>query len=133
MAFAASTRRTHAVSARQTPEPGYDLAADYYDRWSWQSFWRENEFPIVRDRLLSAAPKHAVLDIGVGTGAFLAYVAPGLGREVTLTGVDVSGGMLSHARSRLGARAVLVQCDIRRGLPFRPGTFDAVLIMRVAS
>jgi ubiquinone/menaquinone biosynthesis C-methylase UbiE len=130
---AALPRPVRTDPARRKAELAYDLAADHYDRWAWQSFWRENEFPIVLDQLLSARPKRAVLDIGIGTGAFLSYAAPSLRRPIRLVGVDLSRRMLQHARSRLGSQATLVQCDVRNGLPFRNGSFDSVLMMRVAN
>jgi ubiquinone/menaquinone biosynthesis C-methylase UbiE len=127
------TQRFSTDSARAKSERAYDLAANYYDRWAWQSFWRENEFPIVRSLLLAAAPRRAVLDIGAGTGAFLSYAAPYLPPETRLVGVDVSRRMLERAQSKLGSRATLLKSDVQRGLPFRSGSFDSVLMMRVAN
>src|SRR5262245_28573921 len=103
---AASRRHRDIDPARIGSAEGYDQAADHYDAWAWQTFWRENEFPIVRSLLLEAIPKQAfatrgLLDVGVGTGAFLRYVAPDLPTGVRLVGVDVSRGMLRHASLRL--------------------------------
>jgi ubiquinone/menaquinone biosynthesis C-methylase UbiE len=78
-----------ADSERAKSERAYDFAADYYDRWAWQSFWRENEFPIVLSRLLAGVPVRAVLDIGAGTGAFLSHAATSLPPQACLVGVDV--------------------------------------------
>jgi ubiquinone/menaquinone biosynthesis C-methylase UbiE len=126
--------QTHkAASVVAKSEQAYDLAADYYDRWSWQSFWRENEFPVVLGKLLRGGSGQSVLDVGVGTGAFLAYASSSLDPTVPLAGVDVSISMLKHARRKLGSRAMLVKGDIQRGLPFRAASFDAVLLMRVAN
>jgi len=65
------------------------------------------------------------LDLGCGTGDLLERL---LRRKSTAlaAGVDLSRGMLKVARSRLGPRALLVRGDGER-LPFRDGTFDAVV------
>src|SRR5437879_4002614 len=111
-------RRVPTDSAWIKSEQGYDLAANHYDRWAWQSFWRENEFPILLPLLLAARPRH-LLDIGVGTGAFLSYAASYLAPRVRLVGIDVSRRMLKQAQSKLGSRATLLQSNVQQGLPFR--------------
>jgi ubiquinone/menaquinone biosynthesis C-methylase UbiE len=134
MIFAASSHFVPQRSSnRVTSEQGYDLVADHYDQWAWQHFWRENEFPIMLGLLIRAAPKLGVLDVGVGTGAFLSYALPCLNADVPLAGIDVSAGMLKCARSRLGSRATLVQGDVQNGLPFDNQSFDAIVMMRVAN
>src|SRR5262245_51288491 len=110
------TQRIHTDSARAKSERAYDLAANFYDRWAWQSFWRENEFPIVLSLLLAEAPRCAVLDVGAGTGAFLSYAAPYLPSQVRLVGIDVSRRMLKHAASKLGSRTTLLKGNVQRGL-----------------
>jgi ubiquinone/menaquinone biosynthesis C-methylase UbiE len=112
---------------------GYDVAAEYYDRWDWQLFWRANEFPIVRDLLLRTPTLRRILDVGTGTGAFLDYISQQFHGNNSLAGVDLSAGMLALAQKRLGARAELCIGDIQAGLPFRASDFDAVTMMRVAN
>jgi ubiquinone/menaquinone biosynthesis C-methylase UbiE len=114
-------------------EEGYSLAAKFYDSWKWQNFWRENEFPLVLRRLLAAKIKHGLLDVGVGTGAFLRYASRELPRDIRLAGVDISGGMLARARKQIGHRAELVQADVQVRLPFAKNSFDGVVMMRVAN
>lgn len=113
------------------PAKGYDRAAPFYDHWSWQAFWRANEFPLLQRRLREAGVRR-ILDVGAGTGAFLASLAH-LMHDAELTGIDVSDGMLSKAKLRLGNRAKLLRADIQHPLPFATGSFDAVVMMRVAS
>jgi ubiquinone/menaquinone biosynthesis C-methylase UbiE len=112
---------------------GYDLAAEYYDHWTWQEFWKRNEFPIVLAKLLEAAPKRALLDAGVGTGAFLAYATPNFSPELRVVGLDISLGMLERAQSRLGTKVELLQADVQRHLPFSNNSFDAVIMMRAVN
>jgi ubiquinone/menaquinone biosynthesis C-methylase UbiE len=114
-------------------QAGYDRAAELYDEWAWQQFWRKNEFPLVLQQLLAARPSLGLIDLGVGTGAFLALLRDKLSTPLPLAGVDVSAAMLEKARDRLGERALLIQGDVRCGLPFRDGTFDAAVMMRIAN
>jgi ubiquinone/menaquinone biosynthesis C-methylase UbiE len=116
-----------------TSAKGYDLVAEDYDHWAWQDFWRRNEFPIVLAKIVAAGPSRGVLDAGVGTGAFLSYAAPYLPKHLRLAGLDVSAGMLSRARIRLGSRVELLQATIQEPLPFSDDIFDVVIMMRVAN
>ena len=80
---------------------------------------------------LGAAPRGAVLDLGTGTGRMLQLLAPGAERAV---GLDASHAMLSLARANL-ARAGLMSVELRQGdiyaPPFRPGSFDLVIVHQV--
>ncbi|APO49709.1 class I SAM-dependent methyltransferase [Bradyrhizobium diazoefficiens] len=128
----AHARRAHAASTRRSEE-AYDIVADHYDEWSWQTFWRENEFPILLSLIKSSPPTRGVLDLGIGTGAFLSYALPHLSRSMHLVGVDISTHMLERAQVRLVSRAALVRGDVQAGLPFESSSFDLVLMMRVAN
>ena len=112
---------------------GYNLAAQGYDTWAWQSFWRANEFPIVLDTLIQASPKRGMLDVGVGTGMFLFDVVSKFSANLPMAGVDISLAMLKLAQIRLGSRATLLRADVQKGLPFNSASFDAVVMMRVAN
>ena len=116
---------------RHDPRSGYDAAAPYYDDWHWQLFWRTNEWPFIGRLLENKPPPRSVLDVGVGTGVYLDLI----GRQyppTRLSGFDVSEGMLSRARNRLGDTAWLV-CADARAIPFNVESFDLVLMNRVAS
>src|SRR5436189_4290030 len=63
------------------------------------------------------APGARVLDVGCGTGRLGAAMR---GAGFTVVGVDVSAGMLSHARRR-NVAAVCASVD---RLPFADSTFD---------
>ncbi len=66
-----------------------------------------------------------VLEIGVGTARNLPHYPP----EVRLTGIDLSPGMLEHARAR--ARRLAREIDLQLGdaqvLPFPDESFDTVV------
>ena len=65
-----------------------------------------------------------VCELGFGLGWLLEAMA-GAYPDAELWGLDLSPGMTSHVRGRLGSRATLVQGDIER-LPFSGGAFDVV-------
>ena len=62
------------------------------------------------------------LELGCGEGNFIEYVAER--REWLFAGVDISGPLCEHARSRSSGTAIAqATCS---SLPFRSGTFDLV-------
>jgi SAM-dependent methyltransferase len=96
--------------------------------------WGANGYTTVAqaDRLaglLDLRPGSLVLDIGAGRGWPGLYLAAATGCSVVLTDVPIEG--LAHARSRsvgdgLADRTWQVNASAR-DLPFRVGTFDAVV------
>jgi ubiquinone/menaquinone biosynthesis C-methylase UbiE len=115
------------------PKQGYDQAAEYYDSWYWQKFWRANEFPLVLQAIRRRLPVSAILDIGVGTGAFFEYCEKSLTKTTRLVGVDISAEMLARASERLGDSVALIQADVQQELPLQTASFDIVTMMRVAN
>lgn len=66
-----------------------------------------------------------VLEVAVGTASNVLLFPP----DVTVTGIDVSPGMLAEARRRLadaGRTATLLEADAQR-LPFDDASFDTVV------
>lgn len=124
----AATRRKLAA-----PQQGYDQAAEFYDSWYWQKFWRANEFPLVLQAIRRKLPISAILDIGIGTGAFFEYCEKSLTEATRLVGIDVSAEMLARARDRLNGSVQLIQADVQRKLPLETASFDIVTMMRVAN
>ncbi|MCV9964384.1 class I SAM-dependent methyltransferase [Pararhizobium sp. BT-229] len=108
------------------PAEAYDLSAPFYDAWSWQAFWREHEFPLVRAEIEAFENGSMdLIDLGCGTGHYLGLLAPSFSRSV---GVDISDGMLSVAR--LAHPSVeFVRADIE-DLPFGDNSFDVALSCR---
>jgi len=111
------------------PKQAYDLAADYYDSWIWQEFWRNNEFKVVIDMLCNFKGVTSTLDVGAGTGFYLKKLEE---RNKFAVGVDLSVRMLQWARARLGPGVPLTVGDIT-ALPFSKEHFDLVLCTRVLS
>ncbi len=108
---------------------GYDLAAETYDQWYWQAFWRANEMPLVARELGTAAGGATALDAGTGTGQYLEVLQRG---GYQTFGIDVSREMLQRARTKLGARATLVRGALQH-CPFVTAAFDVVIACRVLS
>jgi ubiquinone/menaquinone biosynthesis C-methylase UbiE len=77
--------------------------------------WQDTVLPFTKGR---------VLEVGCGTGLLLQRLAD----RGNAVGVDLSGGMLSKATARLGARATgnVVRADAQR-LPFKDGSFDSAV------
>jgi ubiquinone/menaquinone biosynthesis C-methylase UbiE len=105
----------------------YDVLAPIYDRLVAR--W---EAPTYAHTLYALAPESGerVLDVGCGPGHLLAMVAPTVGPEGDVYGLDVAPGMLESATQRLAALdapAALYRGDAR-ALPFADEVFDAVVL-----
>jgi len=76
-------------------------------------------------RLLCQEAAGQVLELGVGTGANLGY----FGKDVELTGVDISSNMLSFARARASSLAYPARFQVADAqvLPFPDASFDCVV------
>jgi ubiquinone/menaquinone biosynthesis C-methylase UbiE len=104
-------------------------------RWFFDVWARFYDVPVVQravyrpphDAVVAAlrdGPRRRVLDVGCGTGQLAVRIRREL-RETRIVGCDFSAGMLRQARAR-ARRAPWVQGDAGR-LPFRDGTFDAIV------
>ena len=99
----------------------YDRVARFYDLYDTPMDWLGGARR--RRRVLSHA-EGRVLEVGIGTGRNTEHYRAG----VRVTGVDLSGTMLSRARQRIKRSEVvdsLVQGDAQR-LPYPDATFDTV-------
>ncbi len=93
--------------------PWYDRLLDPFIR-SWRARGRD---------LFNPEKGAAVLEVGCGTGALLAYYRA---HGYRTTGIDMSSAMLGVARARLGDRPRICRGDGAR-LPYPDGSFDLVL------
>lgn len=99
----------------------WDKASGTYDLFSRGA---ERRWEAAKRESLSHG-RGRVLFLAVGTGLEVPFFPPGL----DITGMDVSGGMLSHAKSRAAAYQggfQLAQADVEH-LAFRDSSFDVVV------
>ena len=101
----------------------YDIFASSYDRGRDEGYHRfldDCEVEIIAP----LCEGKAVLEVGCGTGRLLARVAPRADRAV---GIDLSEGMLEHAR----ARGLEVSQADATSLPFEDASFDLTYSFKV--
>ena len=104
----------------------WDSAAKRYDRQTKRLAAMYDE--MVRRILRVLAPGDSVLDIGTGTGEIPLRICHAVSR---LEAVDASREMIAVARDNAklrGARNVTFSVHNSYNLPFRDGTFDAVIV-----
>lgn len=108
----------------------YEAASRHYD---------ETRVPVGLEIILGCLARHAkplesltLLDAGCGTGAYAAAVSDHVGR---IEALDMSPGMLSRARQRLGALVENGRAGFHQGsiaaMPLPERSVDAVMINQV--
>lgn len=113
-----SARRRPADVVSRTAEAYAAQAEAFLSRWGR----RVNRCPaLLRETLLLAGPRAALLDLGCGAGQDTRLL---IARRHHAVGLDRALPLLAYARRR-SSRLPLVQGDMR-DLPFRPGSFDAI-------
>ena len=107
-----------------TQSPTQPNPAEAYERFIAQNFF----VPWSADLIARAAPKSGerVLDLACGTGIVTRSVAPMVGPEGKVTGLDISPAMLEVARS-LAPANVEWQEGSGTEMPFPDASFDLVL------
>ena len=104
----------------------WDSAAKRYDRQTKRLAAMYDE--MVRRILQELAPGDNVLDVGTGTGEIPMRICHAVSR---VEAVDASREMIAVARDNAklrGARNVTFSVHNSYNLPFRDGTFDAVIV-----
>jgi ubiquinone/menaquinone biosynthesis C-methylase UbiE len=110
--------------------PGFHVVAGQaadtaaYDRWVGQ--WSRLFVP----SLLAAARVSAgctVLDVSTGTGEAALMALPIVGSAGAVVGADISPEMVGAARARLKATLFWPVAADGQELPFKEGSFDAVI------
>jgi ubiquinone/menaquinone biosynthesis C-methylase UbiE len=104
--------------------PGRAVDSSAYDQFTGQ--WSRLFVPLV----LAAAevqPGDRVLDMCTGTGEAARAIMPVIGASGQLIAADIAPAMLESARTRLNEPAFLPVAADGQTLPFKDGTFDAVV------
>lgn len=104
----------------------YDRVAGIYDATRGLAPEVAEQVGVGLAGLLSEAGAQSALEVGVGTGRIAVLIAE---HGFQVTGVDISREMLRQLRRKRQDVAAVLALDSR--LPFRPGTFDAVLFSHV--
>lgn len=73
-----------------------------------------------------------VLDVACGTGDFTIAIGKKLSDGSSVTGIDLSEGMLQIGRKKIAAALLPIQATLQQGdceaLPFKDGSFDRVSV-----
>ena len=104
--------------------PGRAVDASAYDRFTGR--WSRLFVPTVL-AAAEVAPGCRVLDVSTGTGEAALMTLPIVGASGLVIGADISPAMLEGARDRLDEPSFLPLAADGQALPFRDGSFDAVL------
>lgn len=110
--------------------PGMHVAAGRaadplaYDRWVGR--WSRLFVPAVL-AAAEVAPGYQVLDVSTGTGEAALMALPIVGASAVVVGADIAPAMVESARVRLNDHSFCPVAADGQALPFRDGTFDAVI------
>lgn len=113
----------------EATSPLYDLWSKFYD----QTFGRlVHKRQIRAIEQVRANPGETILDIGVGTGMTIEHYP----RDITIVGMDLSGGMLAKAARKVRKEGFdhcrLIQGDAMDP-PFAEHSFDHVILTHVVT
>ena len=114
--------------------PMFDAIAPDYDRLNHlmslgiDKSWRRRALK----QIVEPERPQRILDLACGTGDFSLAIAANAHPETTVTGVDLSEGMLAVMRKKVAAAGLEGRISAEQGdaehLPFGDGTFDRVTI-----
>jgi SAM-dependent methyltransferase len=110
--------------------PGFHVAAgravntSAYERWVGR--WSRLFVPAVL-AAAEVAPNYRVLDVSTGTGEAALMTFPIIGASGRVIGADISPAMLEGARHRLDEERFFPVAADGQLLPFKDGSFDAVI------
>jgi ubiquinone/menaquinone biosynthesis C-methylase UbiE len=104
--------------------PGQAANASAYYRWTGR--WSRLFVPAVISAA-EVAPGCRVLDISTGTGEAALMALPAVGASGVVIGADIAPAMLVGARDRLKDPLFCPVAADGQALPFKSGTFDAVI------
>ena len=114
-----------------TSEAGYNLAAVYYDSWSWQKVWAAVEKPLIESFLERNQNEVCrAADFGAGTGNNL-YALADRFPSCTIDAYDISKKMLRRCAAKKIPN-VNLYCNAIEELD-KPYKYDMVLMNRVLS
>jgi ubiquinone/menaquinone biosynthesis C-methylase UbiE len=104
--------------------PGRAVDASAYDGWVGR--WSRLFVPEVL-KAAEVGPGCCVLDVSTGTGEAASMTLPIVATSGLVIGADISPAMLEAARARLNEPSFWPIAADGQALPFRDGSFDAVI------
>ena len=121
------------LEKKSAAKPGSPVIRGYFDAIAFRYDFLNNflsfnldELWRVKARKIVLEPhQEAILDLGIGTGKFLAEFAK-VRTWKRMAGLDFSTGMLQEARKQLAPETELVSGDFHR-LPFDKDAFDLIV------
>jgi ubiquinone/menaquinone biosynthesis C-methylase UbiE len=109
-----------------TNQSFYDRISHAYDLISDAGEHKARE---TGEQALDVQPGECVLEIGYGTGNTMIHLATAVGDSGSVSGIDVSTGMLEVATKKLTSKGFAERIDLSVGdarkLPYEDNTFDA--------
>ena len=120
--------RTDADAIKHADAESYDPVTDPYDRFVGRYSGRYVERVAF---LAEFGPGDRVLDVGTGTGIMALHAADRVGESGQVTGIDLSEGMLAHARAKADKAKLVGRVEFRRmdaeHLELGDATFDTAV------
>lgn len=112
---------------------GYDKIAPFYDSWHWQSFWKDNELPIL-NRWCDKLKIGYGADLGTGSGNSLYRF---LEKGHRIDAYDISPNMLrickiKHLKYILSEHLTCYNFDVRF-MYYLPKRYDWIICNRMLS
>jgi ubiquinone/menaquinone biosynthesis C-methylase UbiE len=126
-----STNRpiSRVTRSKADAKAAYNRLSRWYDLLSGGS---EGRFLQLGLSKLDIKEGEQVLEIGFGTGEGLLALASSVGPTGRVYGIDLSEGMLERAQAKLDRSGlqsrVVLECGDATGLPYKPGSIDAVFM-----
>jgi ubiquinone/menaquinone biosynthesis C-methylase UbiE len=117
------------VRSKEQARHGYNRLSRWYDLIAGST---EKKYRDIGLQKLDAKPGEHILEIGFGTGHCMLALATAVSENGTVTGIDISDGMLAITEERIRKANLLDRVNLHLGdattLPFSPDTFDGIFM-----
>jgi ubiquinone/menaquinone biosynthesis C-methylase UbiE len=116
--------------SKKEARASYDRMSRWYDTVAghFESMYRD-----IGLAQMNTQEGELILEIGCGTGHSLLALAQSVGCSGKVYGIDISEGMLDISRARVRRAGlsdrITLTCGDATDLPFRPHSFDAILVI----
>ncbi len=114
--------------SKEQARASYNKLSRWYDVLAGSFEKKPRELAL---RKLNVAEGERVLEVGFGTGHCIVALARSVGAPGSVTGIDISEGMLDITGKKVSEAGLTGRVELRRGdatqLPFESDKFDAIL------